>query len=225
MSNFFIVNIYENGLILEINGIDVFRTLSNISDWAYMLAHFVPWSLSILPENIRKPLVFWCFQGVQKETNGMKWSNMSEAYLEPCQTSMFYFFKNSPFLTIACESLNLRRFLWRLLKTFGKLLHCFTVDLGSNCKERVIKFQWWVKPQLRHDIVFMSTQFLHFSRVFVSTLTIFLVATYRTYTCSNWSTSTTSSVILLFHSGQIAIVCKWSKSCFPWKFWGYHCFQ
>ena len=25
------------------------------------------------PENIRKPLVFGCFQGVQKETSGMKW--------------------------------------------------------------------------------------------------------------------------------------------------------
>ena len=29
------------------------------------------WSLSIPPENI--PLVFWCFQGVYKETSGMKW--------------------------------------------------------------------------------------------------------------------------------------------------------
>ena len=29
--------------------------------------------LSVSPENIRKPVVFWCFQGVQKETSGMKW--------------------------------------------------------------------------------------------------------------------------------------------------------
>ena len=29
-------------------------------------------SLSIPPENIRKPLVF-CFQGVQKQTSDMKW--------------------------------------------------------------------------------------------------------------------------------------------------------
>ena len=28
------------------------------------------------PENIRKPLVFWCFQGVQKETSGLKWVNL-----------------------------------------------------------------------------------------------------------------------------------------------------
>ena len=33
------------------------------------------WSLSIPPENIRKPLVFWCFQGISKENSGMKWVN------------------------------------------------------------------------------------------------------------------------------------------------------
>ena len=33
------------------------------------------WSLLIPPENIRKPLVFWCFQGVSKEISGMKWIN------------------------------------------------------------------------------------------------------------------------------------------------------
>ena len=27
------------------------------------------------PENIRKPQVFWCFQGVSKEISGMKWVN------------------------------------------------------------------------------------------------------------------------------------------------------
>ena len=31
------------------------------------------WALSIPPENIRKPKIFWCFQGVSKETSGMKW--------------------------------------------------------------------------------------------------------------------------------------------------------
>ena len=36
------------------------------------LTHFMSRSLSIPPENIRKPLVF-CLQGVQKETNGIKW--------------------------------------------------------------------------------------------------------------------------------------------------------
>ena len=25
------------------------------------------------PENIRKPVIFWYFQGVQKETSSMKW--------------------------------------------------------------------------------------------------------------------------------------------------------
>ena len=33
----------------------------------------MPRSLSIPLENIRKPWVFWCFQGVQKTTNNMKW--------------------------------------------------------------------------------------------------------------------------------------------------------
>ena len=33
------------------------------------------WSLSIPPENIRKPEVFWCSQRVLKDTSGMKWVN------------------------------------------------------------------------------------------------------------------------------------------------------
>ena len=40
------------------------------------------WSLSIPPENIRKPEAFWCFRGgggggggVSKEISGMKWVN------------------------------------------------------------------------------------------------------------------------------------------------------
>ena len=35
------------------------------------------WSLSVSPENSRKPTVFWCFQGVTKETSGMKWINVT----------------------------------------------------------------------------------------------------------------------------------------------------
>ena len=31
------------------------------------------WSISIPIENIKKPLFFWCFQGIWKETSGMKW--------------------------------------------------------------------------------------------------------------------------------------------------------
>ena len=31
------------------------------------------WSLMLPPENIRKPKVSWCFQGVSKETSDMKW--------------------------------------------------------------------------------------------------------------------------------------------------------
>ena len=31
------------------------------------------WSLLITLENIKKPRIFWCFQGVSKEISGMKW--------------------------------------------------------------------------------------------------------------------------------------------------------
>ena len=31
------------------------------------------WSISVPPETIRKPEVFWCFLGVYKKTGGMKW--------------------------------------------------------------------------------------------------------------------------------------------------------
>ena len=33
------------------------------------------WSLTIHPGNIKIPLVFRCFQGVQKEISGMQWVN------------------------------------------------------------------------------------------------------------------------------------------------------
>ena len=36
------------------------------------------WSLLIRPENKKKPLVFWCFQGVSKEISGMKWDNHND---------------------------------------------------------------------------------------------------------------------------------------------------
>ena len=38
---------------------------------------FYATDLLIPPENIRKPLVFWCFQGVSKEISGMKWVKFS----------------------------------------------------------------------------------------------------------------------------------------------------
>ena len=45
------------------------RRFTNI--WDFQTISF-PWSLSRPPENNRKPLVFWCFQGVQKETSDIK---------------------------------------------------------------------------------------------------------------------------------------------------------
>ena len=35
--------------------------------------------ISISPENVRKPLVFWRFQGVEKFDTGLKWVNSSKA--------------------------------------------------------------------------------------------------------------------------------------------------
>ena len=37
--------------------------------------HFMPLISFDTPENIRKPLVFWCFQGLSKEISGIKWFN------------------------------------------------------------------------------------------------------------------------------------------------------
>ena len=39
------------------------------------LIHFSPVYISIPPENFRKPLVFWRFQGVKKCDTGLKWVN------------------------------------------------------------------------------------------------------------------------------------------------------
>ena len=38
-----------------------------------LLTYLCHWPLSIPPENIRKFMVFLCFQGVLKESSGMKW--------------------------------------------------------------------------------------------------------------------------------------------------------
>ena len=40
-----------------------------------MLTHFIQCHISIPPGNIRKPLVFWRFQGVWKCDTGLKWVN------------------------------------------------------------------------------------------------------------------------------------------------------
>ena len=41
------------------------------------------WSLPIPPENMRKTKVFWCFQGVYKETSGKTWAFISKAFISP----------------------------------------------------------------------------------------------------------------------------------------------
>ena len=46
-----------------------FRTVTS----NYNINPFLATDLLIPPENIRKPEVFWCFQGVSKEISGMKW--------------------------------------------------------------------------------------------------------------------------------------------------------
>ena len=44
---------------------------SNGFNWPSSISCY--WSLSVPLESIRKPLVFWCFQGVQKEISSLKW--------------------------------------------------------------------------------------------------------------------------------------------------------
>ena len=54
----------------------------------------MPLSLSIPPENIIKPEVFWCFQGVQKETvawNGLKSSKFKGLNFMFCSAYIRYF--------------------------------------------------------------------------------------------------------------------------------------
>ena len=49
----------------------------------FLLTHFMPLIFFDTPENIRKPLFFWYFQGVSKEISGMKWvtKNFQLTYL------------------------------------------------------------------------------------------------------------------------------------------------
>ena len=47
------------------------------------LTHFMPLTPLITPENIRKPLVFWCFRGVSKEISGMKWAKTTIRISKP----------------------------------------------------------------------------------------------------------------------------------------------
>ena len=43
----------------------------------FALCHFMSLSLFIPPEDIRKPKVFSCFQGVKKESSGLIWVIMT----------------------------------------------------------------------------------------------------------------------------------------------------
>ena len=43
-----------------------------------ILTHFIPLISFDTPWNIRKLLVFWCFQGVSKEISGTKWVNAED---------------------------------------------------------------------------------------------------------------------------------------------------
>ena len=54
----------------------------NLSTWEQVLqrlysSHFFPIFPFYTPENIRKPLVFWCFPGVKKGNIGKKWVNIA----------------------------------------------------------------------------------------------------------------------------------------------------
>ena len=80
-------------LQLIINFVLLFRLANelNISEKFRHFLQFFPYkvtpinpfhvrSLLTPPENIRKPEVFWCFQGVSKEISGMKWVKIIKNY-------------------------------------------------------------------------------------------------------------------------------------------------
>ena len=61
-----------------------------VGAWNICLPISCQWTLLIPPENIRKPEVFWCFQGVSKEISGMKWvKNISKQNYEKWRNCLF----------------------------------------------------------------------------------------------------------------------------------------
>ena len=51
-----------------------FKNLDCLKKCYWHISYYC-WSLSMHPENNRKPEVFWCFQGGQKKINSIKWVN------------------------------------------------------------------------------------------------------------------------------------------------------
>ena len=74
------------GILLTNGNLAIWSSLGASTDnymkvwqWKFLIvfhwSSYLHWSRSLMmpPENIRKPLVFWCFQEVSKEISGMKW--------------------------------------------------------------------------------------------------------------------------------------------------------
>ena len=74
------------GILLTNGNLAIWSSLGASTDnymkvwqWKFLTvfhwSSYLHWSRSLMmpPENIRKPLVFWCFQEVSKEISGMKW--------------------------------------------------------------------------------------------------------------------------------------------------------
>ena len=57
-----------------------------------VLKYLAQWSISIPPRNIRKPLVFWHFQGVYKWSTGLKWVHGDCSYWPLLKTYILFKF-------------------------------------------------------------------------------------------------------------------------------------
>ena len=99
---------------------DSYRIVSNLScdgQCRYSFNFFCQpvlrhWPLTTTPENIRKPLVLLCFQGVSNKTSGMKWVEQS--------FSPFLF---PSFLSLLINSFRLPLFFNTIITVLGLISH------------------------------------------------------------------------------------------------------
>ena len=100
---------------------------------------------------------FWCFQGVLKETSGMKWVNKFDSREYTCAVS---------FLVKSLAIFNIRnqspKFVWNLqINSFNLAQRIFETILGSSQKELICKFRTNIKEWSRVSAEWDKSQGLY----------------------------------------------------------------
>ena len=114
------------------------------------MIHFIPLVSLIPPENIKKPMAFWCFQGV-KETSDMKWVKFLHTIrILTTHKSFLYFPFIAQYVLSKQEFHQWLRYSRKLWSTQDcEIMMTSSVKLSPNCGQTIFINFWRVV--LRQD--------------------------------------------------------------------------